>query len=948
MKPRNIKTINRCASKLLSGLALAGLIGLSAANAAAQVFAYDDAAAYTTWTNAMNLGYGFGPWTLQETGSGGGNFTGFFVGNSGDPVASTNGNAWGIYANGSSGTNAAVAYRSFINPLTTNTVFKLKWHTKGIGFSPNSLGGFSLRHGNTNGSTTNFDAGLRFAFRYVGGGSDAFLIVDGSGANYTGLSFGSNPFQIEFTLLTANTYRLEVKDAAGVNVLATYDNMILAGSNSINSVALYAFQTDGDQVFNNLEIASTSLIPPEILNVQPLNGAIYVPFTDTISFDVISAFSTVPTNGLTVLLNGATQSNLTVTGPATNRHVVVNSPLPDNLVNSVTITAMDANGNLATNTFSFNTWNSNDPFIEAEDYNFGSGQWINSQQGFDGYLGFDTNGYPSGLFGTNGIDYLEFDPSGATNYANNYYRPYDLPQVEYSSDVPHANLYSDYDLAFNEKGEWENYTRSLSNTTYSVYARMAGFGTSPVMLLERMAAATATSSNQPRATLGTFACRSDTGGSQSYAFVPLEDFFGNPVHLRLPGTNTFRCTCIGSSDSYNFNYLVLIPSTNTDTVLPYLSGGFPSPGGHAVVADPFISFTIANRQTAVVPGSIQLFLDNSNVSSGLSLSNNAAGTVVGYQPSGMVPLNSTNTLRVVFTDGSVAQTNQWQFTVANFPSFSSVSAAAGATNPVNGTVPVTFNAIVNPGNSPTTVAFQFGLTTSYGGSTAVLFVGGNTNAAAVTTTVDGFSPAFTYHYRVVGTNQVGAVLGPDQLLVLSGAAGSNSPPQLSDFANLTLRTNASSGPIPFSVSDAQTPASQLLVTANSSDSTLVPPAHLVLGGSGTNRTLTITTTNRAGLAAIVVTASDGLTFTEKSFVLTVTTNFVAAPPSFTALAQQPGGTILLQMNGTPTVAYTLQTSTNLTDWMDLTNVTPGADGRGEFITTNTAKIPKQFFRLRYP
>ena len=206
----------------------------------------------------------------------------------------------------------------------------------------------------------------------------------------------------------------------------------------------------------------------------------------------------------------------------------------------------------------------------------------------------------------------------------------------------------------------------MSNATFTVYARMSGFGANPVMLMERLAIPTVTSSNQPRAALGTFVCPSGTGGPQVYTFVPLNDFFSNPVQVNFPGTNTFRLTCIGTDGSYNVTYLILVPSTNAATLRPYASAGFPFPGATGVNPVQTISLTIANRQTAVTPSSIQLFLDSSNVTSALTLSNNAAGTILTYFPTSLMPAG-TNTLQVVFSDGTLSQTNQWQFTVASLP-----------------------------------------------------------------------------------------------------------------------------------------------------------------------------------------------------------------------------------------------------------------------------------------
>ena len=654
-----------CLFPALACVALATLFAFQTAKTSAQVFAQDDAGAYTTWTNGMNLGLGFGPWTLDQTGTfPPTSYTGFFIGHAGSiGSGSGNANAWGVYANGSSGTNAAVAYRSFTNALQTSTVFKIKWQTYGISsINPNALGGLCLRNGNETNSTADYITGYRFAFYYVGADVDSFLIWDGAGITAAGLPFSSNPFQIEFTLLTADTYRLVIKNAAGVT-LTNFDNGTLAGSGTIDSVSLFALQTDGDQVFNSMQISSTSLIPPEIANLQPANGTAYASAATAFSFDVNSFYSTIPTSGISLVLNGASQTNLTFTGGGTtNVHVVLNTSLQNDVLYTGTITVTDANGNHATNNFSFNTWTSNNPFIEAEDYNFSAGIWI------DNFLVPQPNQAYAGLFGSSGIDYLEYDLSG-TNPVSAY-RPGDLPQLENSADVDHANFaanaFQDYDLGYIQNGEWEDYTRRLSNTTYAVYARMSGFGANPVMLMERMATSLVTSTNQPRAALGTFVCPSDTGGVQSYTFVPLKDLFSNPVLVRFPETNTFRLTCIGSSGSYNLTYLILVPSTNAATLRPYLASGFPYPGATGVGPDQKLSFTIANRQTAVVPGSIQLFLNSSEVTGSVQLSNNAAGTVVGYQSPTLMNAG-TNILRIIFSDGSVSQTNQWQFTVAALP-----------------------------------------------------------------------------------------------------------------------------------------------------------------------------------------------------------------------------------------------------------------------------------------
>jgi hypothetical protein len=189
---------------------------------------------------------------------------------------------------------------------------------------------------------------------------------------------------------------------------------------------------------------------------------------------------------------------------------------------------------------------------------------------------------------------------------------------------------------------------------------VSGGGT---MLLEKLAAPTAANSVQPRAALGTFVCPANPTSPASYTNVPLTDFFGNPVVVQLNGTNTLRATSLGGG--YDLNYLIFLPATNTAPLAPCLASGYPYPGASGVAANATVTFTIANRASAVAPSSIRLFLNGAEVTGAIVLSNNAAGTLVSYAVSPLLPANSTNTLQAIFSDGSVWQTNHWQFTVTN-------------------------------------------------------------------------------------------------------------------------------------------------------------------------------------------------------------------------------------------------------------------------------------------
>ena len=641
--------------------------------------AADDASTYTGWGTGTNVGTGFLPWALTNNNGAGGGFAGNFIGNSGS-VIDTSFKSFGLYANGGTASNFSIAYRSISNNLTTNSVFKVKLANSDI--ATGAYMGVALRSTTNLSISTNealiVEPDTAFAFYFNGGASD-YLIWDGTGVEDSGIPFTHNGLSLELAPLAGNSYRLVVKSADGTSTLATYSPAPLAGNagggTPLTTFAGFNFHTGANQnfYFNSLNVSSTSLVPPTIANVFPTNGAIYIdPTTNAVSFEVDSAFSTVATNAVTVSLNGTNITNLFFAGTPTNVLVTMASNiLSANQVYTNVIVATDGNGNKATNISTFNTWSTNLLFIEAEDYNHDSGNFISggTPPGNITPNQYGANGNP--LSGTNGIDYFKPAPNdGGTNA----YRPGDLGYVDLdgpgvSADVDHNgftnNGYVDYNLSFVELNEWENYTRSFSsNSSYYVYARMASLSANPVMEIDHDASGTASGTNQPLVPLGTAVCPAFTGGSQSYAFVPLTDFFSQPVAVRFNGNNTLRCKRIGGG--YNFNYLVFVPTPSNVTLRPYISFGFPFPNATGVALDSSISFYLAHRQTSVTNSSIHLSLNSVDVTGSLTISNNAAGAFVSYQPPSLLPGNATNTLQAVITDsGGVTLTNTWTFTTEN-------------------------------------------------------------------------------------------------------------------------------------------------------------------------------------------------------------------------------------------------------------------------------------------
>lgn len=87
---------------------------------------------------------------------------------------------------------------------------------------------------------------------------------------------------------------------------------------------------------------------------------------------------------------------------------------------------------------------------------------------------------------------------------------------------------------------------------------------------------------------------------------------------------------------------------------------------------------------------------------------------------------------------------------------------------------------------------------------------------------------------------------------------------------VTANEDSIIGPLNFIVSDAETPSASLLVSCSSSNPDLVPPAGLMLGGSGSNRSLTITpSANQSGTALITLFVTDGQATNSNAFTLVV-------------------------------------------------------------------------------
>jgi hypothetical protein len=171
----------------------------------------------------------------------------------------------------------------------------------------------------------------------------------------------------------------------------------------------------------------------------------------------------------------------------------------------------------------------------------------------------------------------------------------------------------------------------------------------------------------------------------------------------------------------------------------------------------------------------------------------------------------------------------------------------------------------------------------------------------------------------------------------------NDPPIVSPIANQSTPANTPTPPILFDVTDAETPPGNLTVTASSGNTTLVPNANIVLGGSGTNRALLITpAVGQSGSALITVMVNDGSAGVSSPFTLTV-----AAPPTPPTLRiELMTGKTLVSWPSSNGPNWTLLGNANLafSDWTTVPN-SPVLVG-GRYWITNLLTDPAKYFRLR--
>ena len=301
-----------------------------------------------------------------------------------------------------------------------------------------------------------------------------------------------------------------------------------------------------------------------------------------------------------------------------------------------------------------------------------------------------------------------------------------------------------------------------------------------------------------------------------------------------------------------------------------------------------LSFTIGDVETSATALTVTAASSNPILlpPAALTLSGSNASRTLSLSPA--AGLSGTATITLTVSDGEKSTASAFTLTVA--------STIAGNTPPVIQSLP---DALLASGETfgpfPLVIkddeSAESALTLSATSSntdliptSAIVFGGQNWGRSVTITPASGKTGRATLTFTVSdGTRTASSAC---VLEVISG----NTPPAITGLPScVTQLITATDSVVTFSLSDTETSAEKLHVTAASSHTTLLPDSSLALSGTGATRTLTLLPTPAAtGAATITLTVSDG-SFTRRSQFLFV----VHDPAAPSAQFERPRGIFAL-------------------------------------------------------
>ncbi|HWD21399.1 MAG TPA: glycosyl hydrolase family 28-related protein [Verrucomicrobiae bacterium] len=417
-------------------------------------------------------------------------------------------------------------------------------------------------------STTNFQGTARFFGSVLWGGTYLDFVVNGGDVGFDLAHMDTHSFI--GSVVNGGVFHLINNSAyisySGTSNFPPYNVFFSPGSGKPGAtsefIGCYAYNgctmvnasTNPVNAWNDFGLSSYAQLDPTLpvlYGISP-NGEALFQYTDDLDFAAASAAG-IETSNITVQINGVTVTNLAFSGSPANWEVSYTG-LAVNRAYTATLTARDDAGRVVAATVSFDTFAPDNFTFEAEDYDYGGGHFVSGPQ---------TNGYA----GLAAVDLIDCHNASGGDAA---YRPNPSGlATENAGDLPRAAYdgLEDYDVGWNNGGNWGNYTRLFPPGVYNIYMRAASPNGSPVTI-DAASLAVVTGGlgtvNQTFKKLGTFDVP-NTGDWHGFAWVALKNASGDLVRLTNNGAaQTLRITT--DNGGYNVNFYELAPTTLT--VLP--------------------------------------------------------------------------------------------------------------------------------------------------------------------------------------------------------------------------------------------------------------------------------------------------------------------------------------------------------------------------------------------
>lgn len=489
----------------------------------------------------------------------------------------------------------------------------------------------------------------------AGDGNNAFLEVTFQDINNATLArYRSATIDSNFTantwvdLAVTNQYDPNTYAFIGtVTSLVAPAGTVRAEYNVVFDLHNYA---GGSTYWDDLELLTTAPPPPYITNFAP---TVIMATNNNMTFTAVAQSGAITNVQVTVvsssgMVNPVVTTNvydtnsLTISGLNTAT-ANVSLPLATNTAYTVTILITDSNQGIATASQSFDTIRPVQVF-EAEDFNFNSGQFIDTPS--DGGTALYTNQVGSGNIDENKIG----GPAANGGGAYHFYRPTDAVSIQAAGEVARQKFIDgiaagntnaiDEEVGYNSPGDWLDYTRTFPAGNYNIYARLATVG-SGTMLNFGQVTSDPTQPNQTVTNLGTFSFTDN--GWNTYQYVPLRDSFGNLVSVTLNGSPaTFRSTVVGNP---NINFYMLMPAVGSQN--PALIQSYPT-GLHPFEPTNTFSFTIGPAAgSAITSSDIHIILNGLDMTKLMTVT---AGPTNTWNCSIPIAMNATYTAVINVTN----------------------------------------------------------------------------------------------------------------------------------------------------------------------------------------------------------------------------------------------------------------------------------------------------------